>query len=542
MKKKNISFGVFIAMVVVFAVIGIAGLLGGGDNSEGKSLDELVSSIKCDVTSVDDLEKAPISMEENSLYDELPEIEKYPLTAEGRGDINLEIFSSPEKAEEGTDGWLVDIVNEFNRENYQTSNGSTVSVSVRDITSGLAADYIISGKYVPELYSPSSELWGCYISSKNVKIEEVSESLVGNTAGILVKKDSGYKTFDDVYQAVVNGELNMGYTNPQVSTAGMNLLIEIIKDYGSDKFSDFQSNIPYVAYNTVQLKNSASMGKLDAIISEYQSYASSKEMQKTYDFIPYGIRHDNPLYACNYTKMSDETKEAIQIFIDYAKSNESQNEASKCGFNGNEGYKSSYTVAGSDVTDALEIYKEEKDSGRDVIAVFVSDCSGSMDGEAIMQLKESLSNGMQYIKDDAYIGLVSYSTNVQKDVPIAKFDITQRAYFQNAVNNMTANGGTSTYEALCVALQMIEIEKVNHENPKCMIFLLSDGRANGSYSYNTVEFATRSTEIPIYTIAYTDSANKDELKALSDINEAAAISAQSDDVVYQIKSLFNANL
>ena len=46
--------------------------------------------------------------------------------------------------------------------------------------------------------------------------------------------------------------------------------------------------------------------------------------------------------------------------------------------------------------------------------------------------------------------------------------------------------------------------------------------------------------MPIYTIGY--NADLDELKKISSINEAASIDAANDDVVYQLKNLFNANL
>ena len=48
--------------------------------------------------------------------------------------------------------------------------------------------------------------------------------------------------------------------------------------------------------------------------------------------------------------------------------------------------------------------------------------------------------------------------------------------------------------------------------------------------------------IPVYTIGYGTGANMDTLGAISSINEAASISANTDDVIYKIKNLFNAEL
>lgn len=55
--------------------------------------------------------------------EELPKIDKsYPYTVEGDGDINAEIFVSPEKAGNGKDGIINEIAKDFNSEN-QTING-----------------------------------------------------------------------------------------------------------------------------------------------------------------------------------------------------------------------------------------------------------------------------------------------------------------------------------------------------------------------------------------------------------------------------------
>ena len=75
-----------------------------------------------------------------------------------------------------------------------------------------------------------------------------------------------------------------------------------------------------------------------------------------------------------------------------------------------------------------------------------------------------------------------------------------------------------------------------------MIFLLSDGQANEGYSMDNITGALKKQKTPVYTISYTKNGDKDAMKALSSINEAASIDADSDDVVYKIKSLFNSQL
>ena len=108
----------------------------------------------------------------------------------------------------------------------------------------------------------------------------------------------------------------MGYTNPQTSATGLNLLLTLLQD-GEDNFTKFNSNIPYVAYTTQQMRDSASNGTLDAMLSEYQAYINDSNLVSMYDFIAFGVRHDNPVYICNKSGKSASELEAIQLVVDY---------------------------------------------------------------------------------------------------------------------------------------------------------------------------------------------------------------------------------
>lgn len=545
--KGIVTVGVLMIIVMVAVIIGVvvkrAGNIssGGGGISGTKqdmTLDEMYNEL--DVEQATPV-KGTVTLDTPDLYDELPEIDKYPLSVEGSGDVDIEIFTSGEKAGKDNDSWLIDVASSFNSSDVKTSDGKTVSMSVRSVPSGTAADYIISGKYLPDLYTPSNTLFGEYAISNNGSLELYADRLVGNTAGILVKKDSGYTTADEVIKAVQDNKITMGYTNPQTSATGLNLLLTLLRG-GDDNFTKFNANIPYVAYTTQQMRDSASNGTLDAMLSEYQAYINDNNLTSMYDFIAFGVRHDNPVYICNKSGKTAAELEGVKLVVDYCKSDEMQKIAAQKGFNANDDYTSAEEFSGAQVTQGLKTYKKTKDNGKDIIAVFVADCSGSMDGDPMNQLKNSLTNGAQYINDNNYVGLVSYSNSVTIEVPIAQFDLNQRSYFQGAVNNLIASGGTASYDAVVVAVKMITEAKAQHPDAKCMLFLLSDGYANNGYSMDEITSALRTSGIPVYTIGYGDDADTDELARLSGINEAASINADSDDIIYKIKSLFNSQL
>ena len=339
----------------------------------------------------------------------------------------------------------------------------------------------------------------------------------------------------------------MGYTNPFTSSTGLNFLISTLLRYDRNNplsetavegFKQFQANVPFVALTTVQMRDAAERGSLDGFVLEYQLYQNDPSLSKSYKFVPFGYRHDNPLVVLPTT---DPTKrQIVEQFATFCDENGAEL-AKRYGFDGLSSYKSENPEAdGATLVEAQKLYKANKDNGKPVVAVFVADISGSMDGEPLHALQESLINSMRYIKNDNYVGLVSYSDYVTIELPVDQFDLNQRAYFKGAVEGLRAGGGTATFDGICVAAQMVQDALVEHPEAKPLIFVLSDGETNAGYDLADVEGVLKALRIPVYTIGY--NANIDALKKISSVNEAASIDASTDDVVYQLKNLFNANM
>ncbi|WP_455715878.1 VWA domain-containing protein [Anaerosporobacter sp.] len=560
MQKKNLLAFVVIAVIAFVGIFSVLSSTNSSDDgievmSESQASKKLSKYLKkIDVTNIT-ARKANVELEETDLKEELPDISKYPLSVEGNADVVIEIFSSPEKAGEGTDSWLSKMAQEFNKQN-NTVNGKSVAISVRSIASGLGTDYIISGKYVPDAFTPSNDLWGKIIEGEGANISVVTDRMVGNVAGVLLTKDV-VKDITDTYgevniktitQATAENKIAMGYTNPLSSSAGMNFLLSTLNAYDSSDilsdaaiagFQQFQTNVPFVAYTTLQMRESAKSGSLTGMVIEYQLYKNDADLRSSYDFIPYGVRHDNPLYAVG--NLNTDKKDALDLFVSYCESEKSQKLATKYGFNGMDEYKSDLPeYDGSTIMSAQKLWKENKDSGRSLSAVFVADVSGSMGGDALNQLKTSLINGSKYINSENSIGLVSYDSNVYLNLPIAKFDLNQRSLFTGAVQDLQEGGATASFDALAVALNMLLEEKEKNPDSKLMLFLLSDGETNDGLNLKQISGILKAYKIPVYTIGY--NADIEALETISAINEAASINADSDDVVYKLKNLFNAQM
>lgn len=556
MKKQNIVIFIVLALLVFLGVYGALQLTSDSKSTE-RAQKHLAKMVKKIDATERELVKGTVDLGgSTTLAEELPDIDKYPITLQGNGQIDIEVFAAPEKAGEDTDGWMLEVAQAFNKEGY-TIDGQAVSVSIRSMSSGIGADYIASGKYVPQAFSPSNELWGELIAAQGTDMELVEKKVTGNVAGILVsqkvKKEIqskyGEVTFDTVVEATMNGEVAMGYTNPFYSSTGLNFLLEtlylndqdnILSDKAMEGFASFQKNVPFVSYTTQQMRDAADSGALDGMVTEYQTYVNDKNLSN-YEFIPFGARHDGPIYAVG--DLSKEQKKAVSMFVDYCLSDNMQDLAKEYGFNQYEDYTSEIPdFDGATIKEAQNLWKENKDSGNSITAVFVADTSGSMDGEPINQLKESLINAGQYIDSDNSIGLVSFNTDVYIDLPIAKFDLNQRSYFNGAVENMVCLGGTATYNGITVAANMLVEAKEADPNTKLVLFLLSDGEKNQGYDLSDVEDILKEYQIPVYSIAYGEGANMEELNAVSSVNEATVIDADSDDVIYKLKNLFNAQM
>lgn len=553
-KSRVVFIGVMAALFLV-VLGGIWGLRNFGKTdravsaeSATRSLDNLYKRVDPEI-----VKPSKVAVEVDDMLDEgaeLPDIDNYKVTVDG-GAGAVEIWSSGEKANDGTDGWMRELAVSYNQ-----SHDS--KVTLRSVPSGVAVDYMVSGKAKPAGYSPSNMLWVNLLKSSGVDTNVITERTVGNLAGIAIKKSAAkrlseaYGSVDlaSIVDGVVAGDVVIGYTNPNTSAAGLNLLASVLDRFGdgnptsdaaTDKFVEFQSNVPFVAMTTQQMRDAAQRGSLDGFVTELQVYNLDDNMKGGYEFVPFGWRHDNPLVA-----VGGASSEAQQMLADFAKwCEDNGGETAKAyGFNDKDSYKMDATMPdGSTLKQELAMFKENKDAGVPVVAVFVCDVSGSMDGTPIQSLKESLVNSMRYIGTSNYVGMVSFADDVKIQLPIDRFDMNQQALFKGAVvKGLVPGGSTATVDGLVVGAKMVADKVAELGEAKPMLFLLSDGRQNRGFGMNDIRGPLESLGIPVYSIAYGDDCDMSALESLSSINEAAVVSASTDDISYQLKNLFNANV
>ncbi|MBN2736857.1 MAG: VWA domain-containing protein [Spirochaetales bacterium] len=496
-----------------------------------------------------------ISLERNQHY--------YPLTVDPyiqANDVAVEIFASTEKSgSKDPDNWMTLLAEEYNKRNISLANGKKAKVKLRYIASGTAYLYISTGKYMPQAFTPSSHLWVKMLDASGVKNEVIRDRLVGNIAGVVMrskiadklKADYGEVSVANLIDAVIQGDVAMGYTDPFASSTGLNFLIttlssfadnpdDILSDKVVESFEAFQKGVPYVALSTIQMRDSVTKGgSLDAFVMEYQTYIRAPELKNGYFFLPFGIRHDNPLYSVG--DISADQKAVLESFAQFSDSNYGKQLADRYGFNKNLGYKNAYALpSGSNLVKAQSLWKEKKDSGRQIAAIFLCDTSGSMGGEPLALVKKALLGGAEFIDPDNAIGLVAFSSDVYQTLEIKEFNALQKARFNTAVKQLDAGGGTAMYNGILVSLKLLMEYKQDNPDCKPLLFVLTDGDTNEGFEFREAYKSIAGARIPIYTIGY--NAVVKNLTALSSINEAASMNASDEGIVYRIGALLNAEM
>lgn len=570
------TFGAKLWPILGLAVLGVIAFqfwpqVGSFTGSDDGRLDREQAAVQLD-RFVDDIKPidAPVGRRANvdiatkaTIEDTLPEIDQFDLVvnpAVGTDDIVAEIFVSTEKSGNGDDGWMVDLAEAFNNENITISGGKTAKVRIRKIPSGTGYQFIASDKYRPDAFSPSNHLWIRMAEAKGVAMMPVRDKLVDNIAGIVMKEEIAaelHKTYSDLdmtslVDAVIQGTISMGYTDPFASSTGLNFLVTLLQTFadGDDArllspevvsaFEGFQRNVPFIALTTLQMRDSVDQnGSLDAFVMEYQTFANDQSLQSGYEFIPFGAAHSNPLYAVG--EVSAEILEVLEALAEMAEGDRFAGLAKEKGFDPPVADPSSYPLPpGRLMVQAQATWKDKKHAGQPIAAVFICDVSGSMDGARIKGVQKALVKGADFIDPKNSIGMVTFSDEVRVLLPVKTFDLNQKASFLAAAEDLSVAGQTAMYDGIAVALDMLSEEVKKKPGTKPMLFVLTDGETNQGLRFDNFRPIVEAMGVPVYTIGY--EADLEELKRLSSLVEAASVNADQNDVAYKIGSLLNAEM
>jgi Ca-activated chloride channel homolog len=489
----------------------------------------------------------------------LPPLDEFPLRVDSPDPDAVEIWSSTEKsgAAGTTDGWMTEVAAAFNDAGVTRADGSLASVDLRSIASGTGYQFIARGEELPHGFTPSNELW-IEMAAEFQTMTEVRPVTVENVAGIVMKDETadelqanyGDLTPENLVDAVIAGDLVMGYTDPFASSTGLNFLLTVLDSIAegdatqltspdvASVFEQFQRQVPFVALTTLQMRDSVEndTGTLDTFVMEWQTYTNTDSLQSGFEFIPFGVRHDSPLHAVG--ELTAAESETLELFAEFAEQPEFQELATDLGFDPPPFTPTVQTPSGATLIDVQSVWKDKKDGGRPVATVFVVDVSGSMEGTRIQSVRTAMSSAREFIKPETEVGVVEFNDTAMKRLDIAEFDLNQQGRYAAIAEDLSPGGGTAMYDGIVLGLKMLEDRRAADPELKTILVVLTDGETTDGLQFDDVDEMIAGLRIPIYTVGF--EADLEELGRVSSLVEAANIDASEEDVEFKIAALFNA--
>lgn len=513
----------------------------------------------------------------DQIAEPLPRVDDYPLYgAQPSTDpqtLYLEVFSSSEKgnAKLADERWLVDVADAFNARKEKVGSGQVVQVGIRNIPSGLASQLLAAQAIKPAGFTPANDLWLKLLESQKVKFQSVVPSLVPNHAGFVVDDKTyqglaagGTVTFEQLLDAILGGEITIGYPNPYASSTALNLLYTIFwraaghQEDGkpltaadlklpqvTSVFDTFQKQVLVTTLTAPDLRDLfvRDRTKLQAFPLEYQNYVGLKKLPDFSQtaFIPFGVPHNSPLVGFDWNTPAQ--KEALEKFADFALSQPMQDLATTKGFEraNNQSQPALSSPPGDVLQAAQAFWKERKDGGRTVYMMVVIDSSGSMEGDRLTAVQQGLRIATKQINAGNYVGLISFGDRPRRLVNMAAFDEMQQKRILAAVDSLTADGSTAMYDASLIALSDLMAQKKNDPDGRYYLLLLTDGEVNAGHTFEQIKDILKFSEVRIYPIAYGE-VNQGELQAIASLRESNVQAGSPQNVEQLLRGLFQTNL
>lgn len=511
-----------------------------------------------------------------AIAEPLPNLKTYPVYgAKNTNNVNvirLEIYSSPEKAnpDSSTEDFLIEAVDKFNAQN-QTIDGEKIQVSIRSIPSGAGARLIAAGATKPNAYTPSNSLWLSILQAKGIDFKTITSQLVPNTAGLVISESAyqklaknGEVTFDRVLDAILVGNLTVGYANPYESSTGINLLYSTFwraaghhldgnpltqSDLNSQAinsvFETFQNRVLVTTTTTLDLLKiyQREPDKLNVFPLEYQNYLNLRQQPefKNLHFVSFGVTHDNPLITFDWNSPKEEA--ALTKFTQFVLSKKIQQLANEDSFVPMQLATSDSLPLpdGKVLLAAQKYWKQRKDLGRTVYMELVVDVSGSLDGEPIKSLKEALKVATIEINPGNEIGLISFANTPTRIVDLDVFDQNQQQRLLAGIDSLQAIGHTAIYDGLIVGLADLLAKKEHDLNGMFYLLLLSDGKRTTGLTFNRIRDVVFNAGVRILPIAY-GKVNYKELEAIAAFSETTVKNGNPGNVKELMHEIFQTQM
>ncbi|MGG6265360.1 vWA domain-containing protein [Leptolyngbya sp. AN03gr2] len=521
------------------------------------------------------------------LNDALPSLDSFPLYGakpdKNAKTVYLEILSSTEKgnADRENERWLVEVAEAFNRQQARTNTGELIQVGIRSIPSGIGAKLIAAKAAQPAGYSPSSLLWSELLKQEGITPIVIKADLMPDCGGFVIAPQAyqqlasgGKVSFTRLLDAILTGQLKLGYANPYSSSSSLNLLYSIFwhaAGHDRDSLREAPKDRKLLTVNDVQLPQVTSVfdafqkqvvitgvtsrdlsdaflqdsSQLQVFASGCRGYTQLKQV-KGYEkigFVPYGVPHNNPLLGFDWNTPAQ--REALAQFAEFATSAPQQSLSDQQGTMPTDLLKSFEflpTPSGDVIKAAQSVWKQRKDGGRTVYMQLVVDTSGSMETDRrLKSVQQALRLASREINRGNQVGLLTFSNQTTRWSNLAPFNELEQKRLIAAIDQLRPDGNTALYDALAVGLLDLMEKQKSDPDGRFYLLLLTDGERTDGLQLDQIKSVIQHSGVKIYPLAYGE-VNQQELQEIAAIREGKVFSGTPETVQSLLKDLLQTNL
>jgi len=492
------------------------------------------------------------------------------------------------------DELMRDIIARFNRSNYKTPSGLTMTIVATKMDAADIVDAARAGKFTA--ISPDSSLWLAQVDAGRDR-PLVSESTRFAVTPIVIAlwsdaaQSLGYPQKQIGWQdllAKAKGDPNFKWSHPSTSSAS-GLLATLAEFYaGANKTRGLteedvknRATLDYVGAleKTVRYYGEGEQATIDQVLARGRNYLDAfvvserlviyfngKSSQKLVAIYPVEgtLWQDHPLALLEQPGLTDEQRLTYRRLRDFVLSPEIQKVILQAGYrpvdlnlrlddpaspiktsNGVDPAQPQTTLQMPSAAVVEIVQSSWYLAKRPANIYLVADTSGSMgEQDKLTQAIDALSIFLDQVQGDRdRVGLIPFSNRVYNTIPLQDIG-AQRAMLKTQVKSLKANGQTALLDAVQFAYD--DLEKRNDRDRINAIVVMTDGIENSS-SIKLSQLTDRvkrgnasGVPVVIFCIGYGSDADWNVLNALADATGGFARRADPDTIqkLYKILSTY----
>ncbi len=501
--------------------------------------------------------------------------------------------------------WATAAAVDFNSQRIQSSDGRPIYIETTASDAGQAVSDMLGGMELPALWTAADRTWrdvlheeanntvfleNCVSIAESPLViamwEPVARALgwPGRTLGWL---DVASLAADPSGWAYYSGgawgdTLRIGHTHPGLSDSGVQTLLALV--YAAES-SPQSISLTNVQNPIVQ----ASVGAFESAVSWFSTdtrLLSNTMLDRGITYLNAAVMYENAVVmqgerdprlvaiypfegtfmatypTCVRANMDEATTGAAETFLAYLLDMPAQQQALALGLrpvsdnvplgapidamHGVDPDQPTTLFAPPEAATVFAVQELWQNQRKNVNLAMVLDVSGSMEGAKIEQVRLSAVAFVEQMGDDDRLTVIIFDDQQRVLVPNQRVG-DNRQNIINAINTITAGGGTSLYDTIAFAAQ--GLQKSRRADEVNAMVVLTDGQDTVSSTYTSPDAAfaavVQASGASVYTIAYGEDADRDILRNIALATNGIAYQGDVStigDIYAEISAAFGGSL